>query len=309
MSGVVDLSALAGAREAAAKAQQSQNSNSTSTQSNLVVEVTLENFENVAVAQSHTVPVLINFYSGRSPASLTLRHTLEQVVNAGDGVLLLANVDVDAHMQIAQAFQIQSLPSVFALIGGRPLPLPFTGTDTNEHLSSVIEAVLQQAASMGVTGRLAVSESAPATVEPVSDPRFDAAESAIDRGDWEAAKSAYQQVLADTPADPIARIGLLNVELMQRTDGIDFESVIAQAPTLSQNSTIEEINRHLLAADAEFIMNEPEIAFKRLLELVRDYPGQIRDAARARLLDLFAIAGPDDPAVKKSRVDLANALF
>ena len=309
MSGVVDLGALANAREAATKAQQAQSTNSSDGQVSSVIDVTMDNFEISLVAQSQNVPVLVNFFSSRSAASLALGTTLEHIVLASGGTLILGKVDVDAHMQIAQAFQIQSLPAVFALIGGRPMPLPLTGSDTNEHLKNVIEAVFQQAAAMGVTGRVESDEVVPATVEQVSDPRFDAAERAIDNGDWNAAKAAYQQVLADTPADPIAKIGLLNVELMQRTDGIDFEQVIKAAPTLNAESPQDQVNRHLLAADAEFMMNQLDAAFNRLLVLVRDHSGDIRDAARSRLLDLFAIAGPDDAAVKRARVALANALF
>ena len=59
----------------------------------------------------------------------------------------------------------------------------------------------------------------------------------------------------------------------------------------------------------EFASGEAERAFKRLVDLVRRTSGEDRDAARAHLLDLFAIAAPDDPVVVKARRDLTSALF
>jgi putative thioredoxin len=136
----------------------------------------------------------------------------------------------------------------------------------------------------------------------VSDPRFDTAEAALDAGDWDAAEVAYKEVLAATPADAIAQIGLLNVQLLKRTDGVDFDEVLSRGEDKS-------IENQLAIADVEFICNEYAAAFQRLTELVRVTVGPERDALRTRLLDYFAIVGPHDPAVVQGRVALSNALF
>ena len=269
----------------------------------------MESFESDVALQSKNVPVILHFWSARSAVTLQLRTDLEKAAVVSDGAWLLCNVDVDTQMQIAQAFQIQSLPAVFALIDGKPLPLPITGADEPDHVANVIEAVLQQAAAMGVTGRVSATGPQVHETQPISDPRFDAAETAIDQGDWESAKAAYQEVLATTPSDTIARIGLLNVELMQRTDGVDFDVAIKNANALGQSPSDEAVQQHLLAADVEFMLNDVSSSFDRLLGLVRLYPGVIRDSAKLRLLDLFQIAGPENPEVRRARIDLSNALF
>ena len=47
----------------------------------------------------------------------------------------------------------------------------------------------------------------------------------------------------------------------------------------------------------------------RLTGAIRFTSGADRDRLRTHLLDLFEVVGPDDPAVSRARIDLANALF
>ena len=71
----------------------------------------------------------------------------------------------------------------------------------------------------------------------------------------------------------------------------------------------DDLDAVLLAADLDAAQGSPEKAFERLLEVIRRGPGEPRETARARLLDLFETFGPTDPAVLKARRDLATALF
>jgi putative thioredoxin len=164
----------------------------------------------------------------------------------------------------------------------------------------VIEQVLVAAASAGANGVTNDGAVSDQDAPVVSDPRFDAAEAALESGDWQAAIAAYQEVLRTSPNDAIAKIGLLNVELLQRTDGIDFEETLALTGTDAQTQ--------MRIADVEFICNEFADAFTRLVEVIRDQPDE-RQVVRERLLQLFDIAGPTDPAVVKARTALSNALF
>ena len=83
---------------------------------------------------------------------------------------------------------------------------------------------------------------------------------------------------------------------------MDFDQVLGQSQDLS-------FENQLAVADAEFMCNEYDAAFKRLIELVRDTSGTERDVARTRLLDYFAIVGPEDQSVVLGLRALSNALF
>jgi len=311
MNGVVDLAAMAAAREAQERAQVAAAKRAATPAdgqlSNLpvVLDVTTESFEADVVLQSKTVPVIIDLWATWCEPCKQLSPILEALAHEYAGRWVLAKIDVDAQQQIAAAFQVQSIPAVFVAVAGQVAPL-FQGAMPEVQVRQVIEAVLQQAASIGVTGTVSgsggPSDALEHVTEIVSDPRFDAAEAALEEGDWDAAELAYKEVLTATPADVIAQIGWLNVQLLKRTEGMDFDAVFGRRDDLS-------FENQLAVADAEFMCNEYDSAFRRLTELVRVTAGAERDSARTRLLDYFAIVGPNDQAVVQGRLALANALF
>jgi len=311
MNGVVDLAAMAAAREAQERAQAAAAKRAATPDaarvSNLpvVIDVTSESFETDVVLQSKSVPVIIDLWATWCEPCKQLSPVLESLAHEYAGRWVLAKIDVDAQQQIAAAFQVQSIPAVFVAVAGQVAPL-FQGAMPEVQVRQVIEAVLQQAASIGVTGVVTGSSPVAGDVEQatevVSDPRFDAAEAALEEGDWDAAEAAYKEVLAATPADAIAQIGLLNVQLLKRTDGVDFDQVLSSSEDMS-------VENQLAVSDVEFMCNEYSASFKRLIDLVRVSAGTERDALRTRLLDYFAIVGPDDPAVVQGRLALSNALF
>ena len=71
----------------------------------------------------------------------------------------------------------------------------------------------------------------------------------------------------------------------------------------------EDIDAQLSAADVELAGQLPEKAFARLLDVIRRTSGTDRDRARTHLVDLFGLFPPEDPMVAKARRDLASALF
>ena len=301
MHGAIDLGAVAAAREAEVKAAQVQaTKESNPISEKLIIDVTTADFEQLVIKQSTNVPVVIDLWATWCGPCKQLSPVLEQLALEYNGKFVLAKIDVDAEPQISAAFQVQSIPTVFVAIGGQVAPL-FQGAQPYPQVKQVIDAVLEQAKQLGVTGLVEGATGEVTEAEAVSDPRFDAAESALEKGDWDGAIAAYQQVLAATPNDAIAKIGMLNVQLLKRTDGLDFEQAVHTAGA--------DIESQFKAADAQFMMNDFAGAFNRLVELVRNNQGKERELVRDRLLELFDIAGPTDPAVIKARTDLANALF
>lgn len=301
LQGAVDLGALAAAREAQSKAAQveaTKQANPIAAQ--VIIDVTTPEFENLVIKQSSTVPVVIDLWATWCGPCKQLSPVLEQLALEYNGKFVLAKIDVDAEPQISAAFQVQSIPTVFVAIGGQVAPL-FQGAQPYPQVKQVIDAVLEQAKQLGVSGNVAGDQVEESQTPTISDPRFDAAEMALEQGDWDGAIAAYQLVLASTPNDAIAKIGLLNVQLLKRMDGVDFE--------VAMNTSSSDLEPQLTAADAQFLMNDFAGAFSRLIELVKTTSGREREQVRDRLLEFFEIAGPTDPAVVRGRTSLANALF
>jgi putative thioredoxin len=308
LQGAIDLGAVAAAREAQAKAAQAAAQRAADpVASNLIIDVTTASFEADVITQSMSVPVVVDLWATWCEPCKQLSPILEKLALEYDGRWILAKVDVDAEQQIAAAFQVQSIPTVYVVIGGQVAPM-FQGAMPESQVRQVLEAVLAEAEKAGITGRVAVNQSESQAEseeiqakQPPSDPRFDAAEAALELGDWARASDAYKEILSVTPGDAIAKIGLLNVNLLQRTDGRDLAADIDQM-TIETDSVLQ-------AADASFLMGEFADAFALLIEHLKNVAGTQRDQTRERVLELFEIAGPSEPAVVKARIALTNALF
>ncbi|MEI6109262.1 MAG: tetratricopeptide repeat protein [Actinomycetes bacterium] len=304
LQGAIDLGAVVAARDAQAKAKQAAEERSNNpVASRLIVDVTTTTFEQDVLQQSQTVPVVVDLWATWCEPCKQLSPILESLVLEYDGKWILAKVDVDAEQQIAAAFQVQSIPAVFVVIGGQVAPM-FQGAMPESQIRQVIDAVLLEAEKAGINGRVGdsqVTEADPVSLEVPGDPRYDKAESAIEAGDWESAIAAYKEILAETPSDVIARIGLLNVNLMKRSDGRDL--------AIDAKNQAQDTESRLNAADAMFMLGDFADSFAVLIDHVRSNSGKDKDAARERLLELFEIAGPADPAVAKGRSALTNALF
>lgn len=251
----------------------------------LIVSVTEANFEE-EMALSQTVPVVLLFHSGKSLVSQQTVETLEDSAREYAGAFQLGKVDVDVSADLAQALQIQTLPTAMALVARRPVPL-FEGPASAEQFAPLMAELLQVAPQLGVTGRISVDAESLEKPLPAAHEAPRAAEMA---DDWEQAVALWKKVLANNPGDKEAKVALARAE---------FE---ARQVTGSSDGD-------LAAADALFARGQESEAFNILLSLVEssEDPDE-REAARVRLVELLNLgANPDD--VKAARRKLANMLL
>ena len=135
-------------------------------------------------------------------------------------------------------------------------------------------------------------------------PAYADAQQAMERGDMDAAADAFRKILASSPADPVAKVGLARVELFQRLDSYDEKAVRRAAAEHP-----DDVEAQARVADMDVAAGKIEDAFDRLLGVVRRTSGEQRDQARARLVGLFEIFPPRDPRVSKARAALSSLLF
>ena len=304
LRGAVDLGALAQARQA----QQQAASGAGGQDGAFVVDVTAADFQQVVLEQSMTVPVVLDLWASWCAPCRQLTPILTALADEYGGRFILAKVDVDAEQEIAAAFQVQSIPSVFAVVQGQPIPL-FQGALPEPQVRAYLDELLRVAAEAGVNGVAAApAEAAPEAAEAEGlsphDALLDLAADAVEAGDWDAAEGHYRAILAENPADPDGRAGIALVSVQRRLDGVDLSAAAA-----ASDANPGDVDAALIAADADIASGDAPAAYNRLVAAVRLSAAEDRERARARLLELFDLAMPDDPAVAAARRALASALY
>jgi putative thioredoxin len=134
------------------------------------------------------------------------------------------------------------------------------------------------------------------------EPEEETAYAAMEKGDYKAAKQSYEAWLKRKPNEQVAVVGLSQVNLMLRIEGLD--------PVLTlKNAKDDDLTSQLMCADIQVASGDYEAAFDRLLKVIKTMAGSDRDKAKNHLISLFNLVDPTDPRLIKARAALASALF
>ena len=257
------------------------------------LEVTAENLQPEILPLSNSKPVVILCWSARSAESVSTLRALGNLEAADSGKWVLATVDIDTEAPVAQALQARTIPYGVVFIGGQAIPFLEQALSESQ-LREVITKILTLASQQGIGEE---------PLEP-TEPEEDEALAALDQGDYATAEAAYKKLLARKPHDNFAKLGLSQVQLLIRTEGLDGQKIMEDAI-----KNPEDIAVQLQCADVEVMSGYLEPAFERLLHLVVLLDGAEQKLVKDRLLELFGLVDPADPRVIKARASLANALF
>lgn len=271
----------------------------------LRVDATETNFQDL-VQLSAQIPVLFLLWSRYAPESPAVLDTAQQVVESYGGRLVLAAADVDAFPQLAQAFQVEAVPTAVAVIKGQPVPL-FQGPADDAQIRNLVDELLKVAAANGVTGSIGDAPQADDAEPAPLPPLHQAAVDAIEAGDYDAAVAAYKQALLEQPADAEAKAGLAQVELMARLEKLTAPEAEALRDRAAQEP--DDVEAQLGVADLDISGGHIEDGFNRIISFIGRNFGPERETARLRLLELFEVVGIKDDRVAKARQGLARVLF
>ena len=259
------------------------------------IAVTQENLVSDFVSKSKEQVVVLLCWSPRSAQSKEILDILGKLESADKGAWLLGTVDVDSQPQVAQALQVKAVPIAIAIVAEQLLPL-FESVPQIDQVRLVINKLLELASQKGV------GQAPEALAEIPLEPEEQAAYAALEKSDFKAAKIAYESWLKRKPNEPVAVIGLAQVDLMLRVDGLDPELTLKSAKS-------DDLTSQLMCADIEIATGNNEAAFTRLLNVIRSFSGDEKDKAKLHLIQLFNLVNPSDPSLLKARNELASLLF
>jgi putative thioredoxin len=257
------------------------------------IEVSVENLSSDILPLSLVRPVIVLMWSPRSAESVEMVKILGKLETDYKNAFSLARVDIEAHPQVAQAFQTKSIPYAVAIIAEQMVPL-FEQSYPEAQVRMVIDKVLTLASEQGI-GQAPVEQMEAEEIEAMD---------ALEAGNYLAAEAAYKKWLNRKPAENLAKLGLAQTQLLMRTEGLELDTVISES---TKNPS--DIALQLKAADIEIVNGGVEAAFTRLLHAIRATSGDDRAKVKDHLLTLFALVDPSDPRLVAARKELANALF
>jgi putative thioredoxin len=235
-----------------------------------VTDVTDASFEQDVLDRSVTVPVVVDLWAPWCGPCRTLGPILESVVEATNGAVELVKVNVDENPRVSTAFQVQSIPAVFA-VRDRQIIDHFIGALPEPQVAQFIARL------------------APAPSE---------ADELVSLGD----EVSLRRALELEPDHPEAVVALARILV---ADGKPSEALelLARIPETAASRVVAAEAR-LAVQQVEVPADGVDVLLDALLPKVKD------DAdARQEFLDLLETLGPDDPRTARYRKALSTQLF
>jgi len=239
-----------------------------------MTDATDATFEDVVLARSAQVPVVVDLWAPWCGPCTTLGPILERAVAATDGAVDLVKVNVDENPAISASFRVQSIPAVFAVRDGAVV---------DQFIGAQPEAVVQEF----------VARLAPARSE---------ADVAADEGVAAGDEALLERALELQPDHPVAIPGLAAL-LIARGDTERAVALLARIPETPETRRLLAEAR-LAARDDVAGADDVGALLDGLLDRVKDDPD-----ARQEFLDLLETLGPDDPRTLAYRKALSSRLF
>ena len=286
-----------------------------------IIDVTAQNFMAEVIEASQNKAVIIQFWAPWCGPCKQLGPVLEKVIS-GQKNIRLARVNIDENQQIAAQMRVQSVPTVFALIDGRPVD-GFAGAQPESAVKQFVEKLAQMAPGA-------------ADIAPL----LEAGQAALEQNNAPEALSSYQQALALVPESLEALSGLIRSlvqmgEVEQAREVLDHleedrkdkpelrdaisaveiaEKGAAGAGEIDQlrqafQQNPDDLETHQSLAMALYGAGQAEEAMSILLLSVKKDASFDEGAAKAQLLEFFTALGAAHPAVIKARRKLSTYLF
>ncbi len=291
----------------------------------VIKESSTENFVADVIDASHDAPVIVDFWAPWCGPCKQLTPTLEKVVREARGAVRLVKINTDENQELAAQMRVQSIPSVFGFVKGRPVNA-FSGAQPESQVKSFVQRLVQSAG--GQIG--------PSPVEQA----LEQAEEALARNDPGTASAIFAQVMAHDPKNAAAIAGLAKCHIgagnfaearkvLERATGeLANSTAIAAAraalelaeQSKQSASQTDELRRRLEQnpndhqarfdlAMALYGSGQRDQAIEELLQIVRRDRRWNDEAARKQLVKLFEALGATDPLTVSGRRRLSSLLF
>ncbi|GAA4889064.1 co-chaperone YbbN [Ferrimonas pelagia] len=278
-----------------------------------ILEVSAQNVQQVVEA-SMRLPVVLNFYSAQVPECQGVMQTLSAEAQGRQGQFVLANVNCDSEMELAQYFRIQALPTVMILSQGQPVD-GFAGPQEPAMIRQVLEKHLPKA------WQLKLTEAQPLLEQGAFDQALPLLREAIAEDTNGETQLALAQCLLGLKRADEAEAVLTQVGLADQ-DG-RYQSLMSQLELLKESADTPEIRTlqqqiqqrpddQALVVELAVQLHQAgrnEEALEALMGLLLKQMDAADGEARKTFLDIVKALGGADPVASRYRRQFYSLLY
>ena len=276
-----------------------------------IIDINQDQFVAEVVEKSKTTPVIVDFWAPWCGPCKQLTPTLENLVNKKNGKVILAKINVDENQGIAGQLNIQSIPTVYGFVDGKPIDA-FQGAQPENKIEEMINKLIDATPGNEIPKLLEEADNL------FKDQKF------------EEAQKVYETLVGMDPGNPKVISGLLRClvqlkkyddakEMMESLDDetLKDEEILKINKLLSsleknEGGNIEELKsvvtddpnnkeKRFELAEKYLSLNETELGFNELLIIFEKDPKWNDEAAKKKLLEFFDLLGFNDPNVLEAR--------
>lgn len=280
-----------------------------------IVDVTQDNFEEMVIIQSHSVPVLVDFWAAWCVPCKALMPVVTKLVTEFAGQFILAKINIDEQPDLARDFEVRSVPT---------LKLVYRGEVVEEMLGAQPDNVIREmlsryvarksdpfrAQAFELSGQNRHDEAIAAIHQAIEvDPDYyptqlDLVQLLIAANRFQEAEKAVKNLPAPAQADDSMQRILARLEFGRTVDESPEINILEQQLLENPNNLLA---RYQLSA-YQVLMGEPQLAMDNLLIIMQKDRKFKEDGARKGLLAIFALLG-NDPLVSQYRGKMSRLLY
>ena len=284
-----------------------------------IIDIIQDQFIEEVIEKSKSVPVVVDFWAPWCGPCKQLTPVLEKLVNNKNGKVILAKINVDENQGIAGQLNIQSIPTVYGFIDGKPVDA-FQGAQPESKIEAMINKLIDAAPGNEIPKILEEADLL------FKDQKF------------EEAQKIYETLIGLDPGNPKVIGGLLRclVQLKKYDDAREMlesldDNTLKNEDILKINKLLANLNedggqdmeelklfvktnpndkeKRFELAKKFLSSNETEDGFNELLIIFEQDPKWNEEAAKKKLLEYFDLLGFNDPNVLKARKKLSSLMF